>query len=210
MKFNDITITKSPADAARTALRRESIVVKEGLSGRRLRNELAQVQEEINALSSQSGAEYARAILHKAIYEEMAADEVAGSELGDGGLEQAEAIIAAKSMNSKFQDMLEDVADMQGSDLITLVDQIKARFGDAAGEQYGLAVKTALDTAITALSQSKDALDAATKTLQTGEMAAAPVSDLTAEPGAEEAPIFPSSAGPEEMPTGREMKSEIA
>jgi hypothetical protein len=211
MKFNDITTTKTPAQAARKALRNESIVVNEALAGRRLREELSRVQQEIDTLASKGGEAYTRAILHREIYEELAnVDAVLfEADLDEDNLEQAEVVIAAKAMNTEFQGMIEDVADMLGSDMITLVDQIKARFGDAAGEQYAQTVKTALEGAIDMLTQTKDSLDSAISGLTSG---GAITPELGAEPGAEagaEAPIFPSSAGPEEEATGREMKSDI-
>jgi hypothetical protein len=208
MKFNDITTIKTPAQAARSALRKESIVV-ESMGGRRLRTELARVNEEINILASKGGQAYTRAILHREIYEEMAnVDAVLfEGELDDADIEQAEVVIAAKAMNHEFQGMIEDVADMLGSDMITLVDQIKERFGDAAGEQYAQTVKAALDAAITSLMDTKNTLDTAISGLTTGGQVASP--DLAGEPADASAPIFPSSSGPEGETTGREMKSGI-
>jgi hypothetical protein len=209
MKFNDITTTTTPAQAARRALHKESINIKP-LGGRLLREQLERVQSEIDTLASRGGAEYTRAILQREVYEEMSnVDPVLfEAELDDADLDQAEVIIAARSMNKEFQGMIEDVADMLGKDMITLVDQIKARFGDATGEQYVQTVKGALEEAINMLMQTKDTLDAAITSL-TSPGDALP----TALPGEEadgESPIFPSSAGPEEEPTGREMKSDLA
>jgi len=208
MKFNDITTIKTPAQAARSALRKESIVV-ESMGGRRLREELARVNEEINILASRGGQAYTRAILHREIYEEMAnVDAVLfEGDLDDADIEQAEVVIAAKAMNHEFQGMIEDVADMLGSDMITLVDQIKERFGDAAGEQYAQTVKAALDAAITALMDTKNTLDSAITSLTSGGQVASP--DMSGEPADASAPIFPSSSGPEGETTGREMKSGI-
>ena len=208
MKFNDITTIKTPAQAARSALRKESIVV-ESMGGRRLREELARVNEEINILASKGGQAYTRAILHREIYEEMAnVDAVLfEGDLDDADIEQAEVVIAAKAMNHEFQGMIEDVADMLGSDMITLVDQIKERFGDAAGEQYAQTVKAALDAAITSLMDTKNTLDSAITSLTSGDQVASP--DMAGEPADASAPIFPSSSGPEGETTGREMKSGI-
>jgi hypothetical protein len=128
-------------------------------------------------------------------------------ELDDADIEQAEVVIAAKAMNYEFQGMIEDVADMLGSDMITLVDQIKERFGDAAGEQYAQTVKAALDAAITSLMDTKNTLDSAISGLTGGAPAISP--DMSAEPADASAPIFPSSSGPEGETTGREMKSGI-
>jgi hypothetical protein len=209
MKFNDITTTQTPGQAARRALRKESILV-QPLGGRLLREQLERVKQEIDTLSSKGGAAYTRAILQREVYEEMAnVDPVLfEAELDDADLDQAEVVIAARAMNKDFQGMIEDVADMLGSDMITLVDQIKARFGDAAGEQYAGTVKGALEEAINMLMQTKDTLDSAITSLTSpGDALPAAVPGEEAEG---EAPIFPSSAGPEEEPTGREMKSDIA
>jgi hypothetical protein len=209
MKFNDIT-TINPAKAARSALRKESIVVDETLGGRRLREELARINEEIDTLASKGGEAYTRAILHREVYEDLANVDavIFEADLDEDNLEQAEVIIAAKAMNNEFQGMIEDVADMLGSDMITLVDQIKARFGDGAGEQYAQTVKTALEGAIETLTQTKDSLDSAITGLTSGGAAIAPA--VPGEEAGAEAPIFPSSAGPEGEATGREMKSDIA
>lgn len=209
MKFNDITTLKTPADAARDALRNQSIVVDETIGSRRLREELARINEEIDTLSSRGGQAYARAILHREIYEDMA-NVGLYEELDEDNLEQAEVVIAAKALNKKFQDMIEDVADMLGSDMITLVDQMKERFGAASGEQYAQIVKGALEGAIDTLTTTKDSLDNAIANLTgTGEIAPAlPAGpEAGAEPGA---PIFPSSTGPEGETTGREIKSDVA
>jgi len=215
MRFNDITTTKTPAQAARSALRKESIVVPQ-LSKNRLREELARVQKEIDTLASKGGSAYTRAVLHKEIYEDMAnvGAFIVEGDLDEDNLEQAEVVIAAKAMNHEFQGFIEDVADMLGSDMITLVDQIKERFGDAAGEQYAQTVKGALESAIDSLTQTKSSLDSAISALTGGGEAApalgAPVGDELGAPEGGEAPIFPSSAGPEAEATGREMKSDIA
>jgi hypothetical protein len=209
MKFNDITTIQTPAEAARRALRKESVKV-EQLGGRALREQLERVQQEIDTLASRGGAEYTRAILQREVYESMTdVDSVLfEAELDDADLDQAEVIIAARSMNKDFQGMIEDVADMLGKDMITLVDQIKQRFGDGAGEQYAQTVKAALEGAINSLMQTKDTLDSALTSLTSGgDMLPATTDDMGADG---EAPIFPSSTGPEEEPTGREMKSDIA
>ncbi len=211
MKFNDITTIQTPAEAARRALRKESVSVKQ-LGGRALREQLERVKQEIDTLASRGGAEYTRAILQREVYESMAdVDSVLfEADLDDADLDQAEVVIAARSMNKDFQGMIEDVADMLGKDMITLVDQIKQRFGDGAGEQYAQTVKAALEGAINSLMQTKDTLDSALTGLTSGgstDMLPAVPSEEAAD---SEAPIFPSSSGPEEEPTGREMKSDIA
>lgn len=210
MKFLDISTTTTPAQAAKQALRRQNVQVDENLAGRRLREQLEIVKREIDELASKGGATYTRAVLQKEIYEDLAnVDAVLfEAELDDADLEQAEVVLAAQGMSKQFQGMIEDAADMLGSDLITLVDQVKAKFGDGAGEQFGSSIKTALETAIDTLTQTKDGIDAAITGL-TSPMSAAPV-EPGVEAGAEEpAPVFPSSSGPETEPTGREIKSDV-
>lgn len=211
MKFQDISTTTTPAEAARQALRRQNINIDENLAGRRLREQLEIVKREIDELASKGGATYTRAVLQKEIYEDLAnVDAVLfEAELDDADLEQAEVVLAAQGMSKQFQGMIEDAADMLGSDMITLVDQIKAKFGDGAGEQFGASIKTALEGAIDTLTQTKDSIDAAITGL-TSPMSAPPATDLGAEAGGEEpAPVFPSSSGPETEPTGREIKSDV-
>ena len=210
MKFNDITTIQTPAQAARRALRKESINV-QPLGGRMLREQLERVKQEIDTLSSRGGAEYTRAILQREVYEEMAnVDSVLfEAELDERELDQAEVIIAARSLNKDFQGMIEDVADMLGKDMITLTDQIKQRFGDGEGEQYAQTVKAALEGSINSLMQTKNTLDSALSALTSGDGGAMLPAEVPGEEATGEAPIFPSSTGPEEEPTGREMKSDI-
>ncbi len=210
MKFQDISTITTPAEAARAALRKQSIVVDESIGGRKLREQLAIVTKEIDTLASRGGEAYTRAILHKEIYEDLANVDVVlhEAELDDADLEQAEVVLAAQSMSKEFQDMIEDVADMLGSDLITLVDQIKAKIGDGEGEQFGSAIKSAIESAMEALTQTKDSIDGAIKSLTNPTAApAADLGDLGAD-SEEPAPVFPSSSGPESEPTGREIKSD--
>lgn len=211
MKFQDISNITTAAEAARQALRRQSIVVDENLGGRKLREQLEIVKSEIDSLASRGGADYTRAVLHKEIYEDLAnVDAVLfEADLDDTDLEQAEVVLAAQSMSKQFQGMIEDVADMLGSDMIALVDQIKAKFGDGAGEQFGQAVKTTLETAIDTLTQSKDSIDSAVTGLTNPMAAPAVEPELGADAGEETAPVFPSSSGPEGEPTGREIKSDV-
>lgn len=207
MKFQDISTIVTPADAAKAALRKQSIVVDESIGGRKLREQLAIVTKEIDALASRGGEAYTRAILHKEIYEDLAnVDAVLfEAELDDADLEQAEVVLAAQGMSREFQDMIENVADMLGSDLITLVDQIKAKFGDGAGEQFGTTIKGAIESAMDTLTQAKDSIDGAIGGLT--NPTAAPAMDLDVD-SEEPAPVFPSSSGPESAPTGREIKSD--
>ena len=213
MKFQDISTITTPAEAAKAALRKESISIDENLSGRSLRRHLAEVQKEIDLLSSKGGAAYTRAILHREVYEDMAAVDAVlhEADLDETDLEQAEVIIAAQSMSKSFQGMIEDAADMLGSDLITLVDQIKHKFGDGAGEQFGQSIRSVLEGTMNTLVQTKDSIDAAISAIN-NPMAGSPEDNAFdgGDPNAvqEPSPVYPSSSGPEGEPTGRELKSD--
>lgn len=207
MKFNDISKITTPAEAAREMLRRQSVLVNENIGGRALREQIAIISEEIDTLASKGGEAYARAVLHREIYEDLARVDdtlIFEADLDDADLEQAQVILAAQGMSKDFQGMIEDSADMLGSDLITLVDQIKAKFGDGEGESFGSTVKSAIESAMEALTQAKDSIDSAIKGL-TNPLAVEPAADI--EVDGEEA-VFPSSSGPESEPTGREIKSD--
>jgi hypothetical protein len=212
MKFNDISNNTAPAEAAREALLKQSIVIEESVSGSSLRDHLGDIQKELDTLASKGGAEYTRAVLHKAVYEDMAnvdAEVIVEAEFGDDDIEQAEIIIAATGMSKEFQDMIEDSADMLGSDLITLVDQIKSKFGDGAGEQFGTAIRSSLQSAMDVLTTTKDGIDAAISQLK--DPMSAPVADPGMEPelGDDVEAVTPAMSGPEEEPLGRELKSEL-
>lgn len=215
MKFNDISTNVSSAEAARTSLRKQNVQIDENIGGVQLRDVLDTVRREVDQLSSKGGAEYVAAVLQKEVYESLLDQEsvVTEGELDDTDLEQAEVVIAAQSMSSEFQDMIEDVADMLGSDLITLVDQIKAKIGDAEGQAFGDAIKNSLTTALDTLTSTKDAVDSAIASL-TDPMAATDTAgdmdmDMDMDMPADDAPVMPSSSGPEEEPTGRELKGDI-
>jgi exonuclease V gamma subunit len=216
MKFNDISTNVSSAEAARTSLRKQNVQIDENIGGVQLRDVLDTVRREVDQLSSKGGAEYVAAVLQKEVYESLLDQEsvVTEGELDDTDLEQAEVVIAAQSMSSEFQDMIEDVADMLGSDLITLVDQIKAKIGDAEGQAFGDAIKNSLTTALDTLTSTKDAVDSAIAGLTDPMSAAAPADDMDISmdmpaDGGDDAPVMPSSSGPEEEPTGRELKGDI-
>ncbi len=213
MKFNDISNNHSPADAAREALLKQSIEIDESVQGSQLRDHLGDLQKELDTLSSKGGEEYTRAVLHKAVYEDLAnvdAEPIFEADLEDEDIEQAEIIIAANGLSKEFQGMIEDCADMLGSDLITLVDQIKSKFGDGAGEQFGTSIRSNLQSAMDVLTTTKDGVDAAINGLK--DPMSAPATDageLGDIEGTDDEVVMPAMSGPEEEPTGRELKSEL-
>ena len=213
MKFNDISNNHTPADAAREALLKQSIEIDESVQGSQLRDHLGDLQKELDTLSSKGGEEYTRAVLHKAVYEDLAnvdAEPIFEADLEDEDIEQAEIIIAANGLSKEFQGMIEDCADMLGSDLITLVDQIKSKFGDSAGEQFGTSIRSNLQSAMDVLTTTKDGVDAAINGLKDPMSApAVDTGELGDIEGTDDEVVMPAMSGPEEEPTGRELKSEL-
>ena len=81
------------------------------------------------------------------------------SKLIESDLEQAEVVLAAKSITQDIQDLLEKVAKLRVDDLLPLVDEIKLKFDQATSEQYKMAVDAELEQLQAALTASKDVLD---------------------------------------------------
>ena len=135
---------------------------------------------------------------------------------GDGDLAQAELILVAKDMVNQLQKMAEDVAEMQTDDLMALEEKIKTTFSQEQGEQFAQGVDGALGTLLDQVKAAKDALSSAIGVLS-GE---APMGgdlggdlgggDMGMEPALEPAvndfPNADAGVGPEEEPTGRELK----
>jgi hypothetical protein len=135
---------------------------------------------------------------------------------GEGDdLAQAELILVAKDMVNQLQKMAEDVAEMQTDDLMALEEKIKTTFSQEQGEQFAQGADSALGTLLDQVKSAKDALSNAISVLS-GEAQASMGDDLSgmAQPGMEPE-LEPSvndfsnadaGMGPEEEPTGRELK----
>jgi hypothetical protein len=137
-------------------------------------------------------------------------------------LQQAETLIAAKSISDDLQAMAEKVARMGVDELMPLVDTMKSQFGPEVADAYNTVMKAQLDTLLTATQEAKDQSDNAVISLQNGSMpggGATDIENLPAEglpgeepelaaPGEEETDglgTTPSAAGGEE-PLGRAKK----
>jgi len=138
-------------------------------------------------------------------------------------LQQAETLIAAKSISDDLQTMAEKVARMGVDELMPLVDTMKTQFGPEVADAYNTVMKAQLDTLLTATQEAKDQSDDAVLALQNGGVPGAGATDIEnlpaeVEPGEEagvEAPedeesdglgTTPSAAGGGE-PLGRAKKT---
>ena len=135
---------------------------------------------------------------------------------GEGDdLAQAELLLVAKDMVNQLQKMAENVAEMQTDDLMALEEKIKTTFSQEQGEQFAQGVDSALGTLLDQVKAAKDALSSAISVLN-GEASASMGDDLSGmaqpgmkpelEPSVNDFSNADAGMGPEEEPTGRELK----
>ena len=133
-------------------------------------------------------------------------------------LQQAETLIAAKSISDDLQTMAEKVARMGVDELMPLVDTMKTQFGPEMADAYNNVMKAQLDALLTATQAAKDQSDDAVIALQNGGMPGSGGTDIENLPAGDEADIeapddeesdglgtTPSAAGGGE-PLGRAKK----
>lgn len=113
-------------------------------------------------------------------------------------LAKASTILGAKEMSNKIQDIAEDVAKMSVEELMPLVDIMRGQFGPEAASGFNETVKAALESLLDLATKTKESMDQAIDTLNSGGVPAE-TSDLeNADMGTE--------AGDE--PTGDESGTE--
>jgi hypothetical protein len=141
--------------------------------------------------------------------------------LCEGEETKAEIIMATKDMVDRITGWLEDVAAMKAEQLLELQDSIRENQGSDVAQQYGDAVKPALEAVYTALETSRQGLQGALALVSGGEaptmgapagdeMAAAGL-DLGSEP---ELPPAPTAGGEEDLTppapeAGREKRESV-
>jgi len=135
-------------------------------------------------------------------------------------VEQAEIVIAAKSLVDELQDMIEQLGKMQNDELGAVVDQMSYQYGADKASAFNQAVASQLETLLASAKTAKEAVNNEVLVL-TGEAPAqsdmapadsdlgtmdddgedleAPADDLT---GGDD-----SASGPEENPLGRAEKA---
>lgn len=83
-------------------------------------------------------------------------------------LARASAILAAKDISNKVQDIAEDVAKTGVEDLMPLVDVIRSQFGADVAEAFNNSCKSALSELLEVASNTKETLDIAIDSLING------------------------------------------
>ena len=129
-------------------------------------------------------------------------------------LQQAEVLLAAKSMVGDLQDMAEKIAKLQTETLMALTERIKEVFGTAEAEAFKSSVEGGLQQVLDTLKQNHESLGNAVAVLSGEEQpdmaadaGALPADDMGVEqPMGDEMAGAPAAAGPEEEAIGRELK----
>jgi len=129
----------------------------------------------------------------------------------EGEEDKAKVIMATKDMVDRVTGWLEDTAAMKAEQLLELQDSIRETLGSDVAQQYGDAVKPALEAVYTALETSRQGLQGALALVSGGE---APMMGATPSPDAMGAPAMPDAEpmlgaqggmAPEETPPGPEL-----
>ena len=129
-------------------------------------------------------------------------------------LQQAEVLLAAKSMVGDLQDMAEKIAKLQTETLMALTERIKEVYGTAEAEAFNSSVEGGLQQVLDTLKQNHESLGNAVAVLSGEEQpdmaadaGAVPADDMGVEqPMGDEMGGAPAAAGPEEEAIGRELK----
>jgi hypothetical protein len=132
-------------------------------------------------------------------------------------LAKASTILAAKDMSNKLQDIAEDLAKMSVEDLMPLVDIMRGQFGPEAATGFNSAVKASLDKLLDLTTTTKEEMDVAINTLNSGgvpsETTDIETADNTGEPEVDVSTdntdiskdieaLAATDTGPEEEPEG--------
>jgi hypothetical protein len=135
----------------------------------------------------------------------------------EGEEDKAEIIMATKDMVDRITGWLEDVAAMKAEQLLELQDSIRDSLGSDVSQQYGDAVKPALEAIYTALETSRQGLQGALALVSGGEapsMGTAPMAPAGEMPAADLGDSVPVG-GEEELGTppapeaGREKRESV-
>lgn len=144
------------------------------------------------------------------------------SNLREGEIQQASAIVTAKTMVDRVGRWIEELSGMENDTLLQLGDSIRDEMGQEQAKGFIEAVAPAIQAALENLKSTREALATGVRTL-TGEeqpvnmLGGEPAADMTAEPdamnadaelgGDEFAAAEPAAGGAEEA--GREMRESI-
>jgi hypothetical protein len=119
------------------------------------------------------------------------------SNLTEGEIQQASAIVTAKTMVDRVSRWIEELSGMENDTLLQLGDSIRDEMGQEQAKQFISSVAPAIQQALELLKSTREALSTSVRAL-TGEEQ--PMDMLGAEPGADiEAPADPDMMNPDDM-----------
>lgn len=129
-------------------------------------------------------------------------------------LEQAQTLLAAKSMSDELQGMAEKLAKMSVEDLMPLVDTMKEQFGQDIANGFNGVLKSSLEAALNSMTSAKESTDNAILSMQQGQVPGTAADIETTEPPAldseeeaeDEFETVPAAAGEKNEPLGRKKK----
>lgn len=104
------------------------------------------------------------------------------SYLIESELEKAEIVLAAKAIIEKIGKMAEDLAKVNGDDLIPMMDSLKAAFGPQMADNFQKTVADKLTAATTMLTQTKDAVSSEVAKLEGVVNGDSSGNDMSADP----------------------------
>jgi hypothetical protein len=120
------------------------------------KNKLAEMQRRKAALEAKI----------KAVKESQSKFNTGVAFLIESELEKAEIVLAAKGIIEKLGKMAEDLAKVNGDDIMPMMDSLKAAFGPQMAETFQSVAAEKLTAAVTSLTQIKDALSSEVSKLE--------------------------------------------
>jgi len=160
-----------------------------------------------NASKSRGAADRLKAAMKRLSAEKTEESVEQGEEMTritEGEIQQASAIVTAKTMVDRISRFIEELSSMENETLLQLGDSIRDEIGQEQAKSFIEASAPSIQQALETLKGTRDQLSQSVNTLATGE---APADMLGAEPGADmEAPAPEAGA---EM-GGEEMAAEPA
>jgi Protein of unknwon function (DUF3008) len=144
---------------------------------------------------------------HKGLPEKVKKESVESGEymttLREGEVQQASAIVTAKTMVDRVSRWIEELSGMENDTLLQLGDSIRDEMGQEQAKGFISAVAPAIQQALETLKGTRDTLSTGVRSLASGET---PTGMLGAEPGAEGGDEL-GAAEPDMMNAGGDMEA---
>lgn len=137
--------------------------------------------------------------MSRAIMEERMSFRTGLAMLVENELEKAEVVLNAKGMVDKLQDITEDLAKMEASDLMPLLDALKASYGPSVADRFHQVATSKIRAAVEVMMATKDALGTEVLKLE-NVVNGDPVNDMAMDDGFDDVPSEDDSLDTSELP----------